>query len=354
MPTLWFALIALTLTVYVVLDGFDLGTGIVHFLVTRKEGERRLVLHSIGPVWDGNEVWLLAAGGSLYFAFPALYAVSFSGFYLPLMMVLWLLILRGCSIEFRNHVANEVWRPFWDGIFCLSSLLLAIFFGAALGNVVRGVPLDGSGRFFEPLWVDFRPGPAAGILDWYTVLVGVGALAALTMHGARWVALKTPEPIAGRARGVARLASVASVAVVAGITWCTLKLQPQVLLNLKSHPWGYGFPLLALSGIAMSWFYGERKRDAAAFVGSSAFLAGMLASAAFGIYPYVLPSILSPRYGLTVANAAAPDYGLRIGLTWWLIGMALAAGYVIFAYRRFAGRVSAESTEDGYGGGHGS
>jgi len=352
MATLWFALVALMLALYVVLDGFDLGAGIVHFLVAKSERERRFVLHSIGPVWDGNEVWLLAAGGTLYFAFPALYAVGFSGFYLPIMMVLWLLILRGCSIEFRNHIANDAWRPFWDGVFCLSSLLLAIFFGAALGNVIRGVPLDQTGRFFEPLWVDFRPGPVAGILDWYTVLVGLGALAALTMHGALWVALKTPDPVAGRARGVARVAWLGATALTAGITWWTMKLQPQVPSNLKEHPWGYVFPLLAVSGLAASWIFRERERDTAAFIGSSAFLAGMLASAAFGVYPYVLPSILDPGYGLTIHNAAAPDYGLRVGLTWWLVGMALAAGYVIFAYRRFAGRLTEESLEDGYGGGH--
>src|SRR6266487_2028263 len=183
MVTLWFCLVALMIAVYVLLDGFELGAGAIHLFVAKTDEERRQVLASIGPVWDGNEVWLLASGGTLFFAFPTLYAAGFSGFYLPLMMVLWLLILRGCSIEFRNHIDNEVWRPFWDGVFCLSSTLLAIFFGAALGNVVRGVPLDQTGRFFEPLWVDFRPGPNAGILDWYTVLVGVAAYAALAMHG---------------------------------------------------------------------------------------------------------------------------------------------------------------------------
>ena len=157
METLWFCLVALMLALYVVFDGFDLGAGIVHLFVGRTGDERRAVLRSIGPVWDGNEVWLLAAGGTLYFAFPALYATGFSGFYLPLMIVLWLLILRGCSIEFRNHIDNEAWRPFWDVVFAVSSSLLAIFFGAALGNVIRGVPYDESGRFFEPLWTDFRP-----------------------------------------------------------------------------------------------------------------------------------------------------------------------------------------------------
>ncbi len=183
MGTIWFWLVAIMITIYVLLDGFDLGAGAIHLLAAKTDEERRQVLASIGPVWDGNEVWLLAAGGTLYFAFPALYASAFSGFYLPLMIVLWLLILRGASIEFRNHIQSAVWDPLWDFLFCTSSLLLAVFFGAALGNVVRGVPLDASGYFFEPLWTNFRLDDETGILDWYTILVGVLALLALMMHG---------------------------------------------------------------------------------------------------------------------------------------------------------------------------
>src|SRR5213593_1856816 len=188
------------IAVYVVLDGFDLGAGIVHLLVARTDGERRLVLRSIGPFWDGNEVWLLAAGGTLYFAFPALYASAFSGFYLPLMIVLWLLILRGASIEFRNHIQSAVWDPLWDFLFCTSSLLLAVFFGAALGNVIRGVPLDASGYFFEPLWTDFRLGKETGILDWYTVSVGTATCFTLMVHGALWLVLKTEGQVRERSR----------------------------------------------------------------------------------------------------------------------------------------------------------
>jgi cytochrome d ubiquinol oxidase subunit II len=157
LPVLWFWIVAVMIAMYVVLDGFDLGAGVVHLAVAKTDEERRKVLRSIGPVWDGNEVWLLAGGGVLYFAFPALYASSFSGFYLPLMVVLWLLILRGTSVEFRSHIRNAVWRPMWDVIFSFSSTLLAVFFGAALGNVVRGVPLNKEGEFFLPLWTNFQP-----------------------------------------------------------------------------------------------------------------------------------------------------------------------------------------------------
>src|SRR6201998_4666464 len=158
MGVLWFSIVALMLAAYVILDGFDLGVGILYLFVAETEQERQLTLRSIGPVWDGNEVWLLAAGGTLFFAFPLLYASAFSGFYLPLMMVLWLLMLRGISIELHLHMENPVWRGFFDVVFCVSSTLLAIFFGAALGNVVRGVPLRPDGYFFEPLWSNFRVG----------------------------------------------------------------------------------------------------------------------------------------------------------------------------------------------------
>src|SRR5579884_2243737 len=166
MKTLWFILVAVMLAAYVVLDGFDIGVGIVHLIAGRTNQERRLILRSIGPVWDGNEVWLLAAGGTLYFAFPLLYASSFSGFYLPLMMVLWLLMLRAIGIELRPHIDHPMWRSFHDCVFALSSLLLTVFFGAAIGNVVRGVPLNSEGYFFVPLWTSFKATEPVGVLDW--------------------------------------------------------------------------------------------------------------------------------------------------------------------------------------------
>src|SRR3989440_6189084 len=187
MSFVWYCLVALRIAGYVILDGYDIGAGIVHLFVAKGDEERRTVLRSIGPVWDGNEVWLLAGGGTLYFAFPAVYASSFSGFYLPLNMVLWLLMLRAVGIEFRLHLESPVWRGFFDGAFCLASALLTIFFGAALGNVIRGVPLRPDGSFFAPLWTDFRAGTDNGILDWYTVLCGVLALVAVTVHGTSWV-----------------------------------------------------------------------------------------------------------------------------------------------------------------------
>src|SRR5712691_4602238 len=203
METLWFMIVAVMVAAYVVLDGFDLGAGAIYLGAGKTTEERRKILRAIGPVWDGNEVWLIAAGGTLFFAFPALYASSFSGFYLPLTMVLWLLMLRAIGIEFRSHIEEPVWSSFFDAIFSLSSALLAVVFGAALGNVVRGVPLGPDGYFFEPLWTNFTVTNPPGILDWFTVLAGVVALSALTIHGSLYVAHKTEGALSERARGVA-------------------------------------------------------------------------------------------------------------------------------------------------------
>jgi cytochrome d ubiquinol oxidase subunit II len=324
---------------YVVLDGFDLGAGIVHLFVARTDGERRAVLASIGPVWNGNEVWLLAGGGTLYFAFPALYSSSFSGFYLPLMIVLWLLILRGISIEFRNHIQSPVWQPMWDAVFAGASALLAIFFGAALGNVVRGVPLDRSGEFFLPLWTDFAAGKDAGILDWYTLLIAVAALLTLTVHGSLWVAWKTEGAIEERARRFARGAWWGLAAWVVPITLASFRIQPQLRLSFAARPWGYAFPFLAIVGLAGIRVLDGRRRGLAAFLCSCLFILGMLTSAAFGIYPCVLPSNADPALSLTIFDAAAPPYGLRIGLMWFIPGMLLTGAYFVYTYRSFSGKV---------------
>ncbi|HYA63370.1 MAG TPA: cytochrome d ubiquinol oxidase subunit II [Candidatus Sulfotelmatobacter sp.] len=348
METIWFCLVAVMVAMYVLLDGFDLGAGAIHFLVARTPEERRQVIASIGPVWDGNEVWLLAAGGVLYFAFPMLYASGFSGFYLPLMMVLWLLILRGTSVEFRNHIQSAVWIPFWDFLFSASSLLLAVFFGAALGNVVRGVPLDETGYFFEPLWTNFQLSDRTGILDWYTILVGVTALLVLMMHGALWVQLKTSAPVRDRAASVAGWTWWGVLIFTALLTLVTLRIQPQVTANFHTWPAGYVLPAIAIAGLAGVQFELRRGNELNAFLASCGYLLGMLTSVVFGVYPMVLPA-RNPAYSLTVSNAKAGAYGLKIGLIWWVIGILLAAGYFTYVYRTFAGKVSTDSDTHGYG-----
>ena len=348
MATIWFVLVAVMVAMYVLLDGFDLGAGAIHFLVSRTNEERRQVIATIGPVWDGNEVWLLAAGGTLYFAFPALYASGFSGFYLPLMIVLWLLILRGIAVEFRNHIQSPIWIPFWDVVFFLSSLLLAVFFGAALGNVVRGVPLDQTGYFFEPLWTNFRLGAHTGILDWFTILVGVQALLALMMHGGLWVQLKTHGAVGERAGKVAGIVWWGVLVMTAVVTGATFVLQPQVIANFHTWPAGYVLPLIAVAGFAAVKFELHRKNERNAFLASCAYFLGMLTSVVFGVYPMVLPA-RNPAFSLTVQNAKAADYGLKIGLIWWVIGMALATVYFVYVYRSFAGKVSETPDSPGHG-----
>lgn len=350
METLWFVLVALMLVAYAVLDGFDIGVGIIHHFVARTADERSLVLRSIGPVWDGNEVWLIAAGGALFFAFPKLYASSFSGFYLPLMMVLWLLMLRGMGIELRSHIDDTLWRSFFDFIFSVASLLLAVFFGAAVGNVVRGVPLNADGYFFEALWTNFRVGPAPGILDWYTVLIGLLAFVTLTVHGANYLLVKTEGDVQARARRLARNGWLVLVLMTTLSLIATLYIRPQVLDNFKLHVWGWIIPVAVAGALIFMRYCYARQRDVAAFLSSVLYIVVMLGGAAFAMHPYLLPATTDPSYSLTIYNSQTGAYSLSVGLVWWMLGIALAVGYFTFLYRSFRGKVRLEESAEG--GGH--
>ncbi len=342
METFWFIVVAVMLTAYVVLDGFDLGTGVIYLAVAKNGVERRLLLRAIGPVWDGNEVWLLSAGGTLYFAFPPLYASSFSGFYLPLMMVLWLLMLRAIGIEFRTHIEHPVWQGFYDVVFSVSSGLLAIFLGAALGNVIRGVPLNADGYFFEPLWTNFRAGTYPGILDWYTVFTGVIALVTLTVHGALYVIVKTDNDLAYRSRQlVVRLIPIQALLTLLSLV-ATGYVRPSFMDNYVHHKIGYLIPVVVAGSLILMYWGTKQKRDKLAFGSSCAYLAAMLVGAAFALYPLVLPASTDPKYSLSIFNSAAAAHGLSVGLIWWCIGMVLTLGYFFFIYRMFRGKVRLE------------
>ena len=338
METVWFAIIAFMLVCYVVLDGFDIGSGIVQHFVGRNDKEREVVIRAIGPVWDGNEVWLLATGGTLYFAFPALYSAAFSGFYLPLIMVLWLLIMRAAGIELRHQLDNPMWTKFWDFVFTLSSILLAIFFGAALGNVVRGVPLDSTGYFFEPLFTDWGTTGATGILDWFTVLSGVVAFVALAIHGANYLAHKTTGEMNARARKVVSVAWFALVIVTIASLAAVLNVRPTILDNYYFLPIGWLIPVGVIASLAAIKYFNTKGDDKKAFLASSVYLAMMLGGAVYGLYPNVLPAI-DPQYSLTVHNAKAGAYGLSVGVIWWSIGIVIAIGYFTFLFRTFQGKV---------------
>ncbi len=332
MADLWFWLLALMLGVYAVLDGFDFGVGMLHFVVAKTPAERETLLRSVGPVWDGNEVWLVAAGGTLFAAFPALYAAAFSGFYLPLIIVLWLLVFRGLGIELRHQLDNPLWHHAWDMAFSGASVLLALCFGAALGNLVRGLPLQPNQEFFEPLWTDFRVGEVTGILDWYTLLVGLTATVALATHGGLWLALKTTDELQSRALQLVKRLWPGLLVLTAATTAASAAVQPQLRLNLERYPAGIALPLLAFTGLFSARRFAGRA-PARAFVGSSAFVLGLVGSAALAIYPHALPARVAGRE-LSIADAAASPATLSTMLWWWLPGMTLAAAYSYVIYSR--------------------
>ena len=346
MGFVWFWIVAVMIAAYVVLDGFDLGVGILSPFLARREDERRMLIRSIGPVWDGNEVWLLAGGGTLYFAFPLLYASSFSGFYLPLMIVLWLLIMRGVSIELRMHIDHNVWRSFFDGLFFVASALLAVFFGAALANVIRGVPLGSDSYFFLPLWTNWRVGPNPGILDWYTVIGGVVALVALATHGALWLVLKAPGELEDRARRAASALWVALLVVTLISLPATIAVRPSALDNYQAHKILYLIPALVVATLVGIFSFTRQRKPLPAFLSSCFYLVFMLVGAAVGLYPTLLPSSTDPARDITVASALTGAHSLHVGLIWWSFGLLLALGYIITSYWLFRGKVTAEA---GYG-----
>jgi cytochrome d ubiquinol oxidase subunit II len=336
---IWFWLVAVMIVGYVVLDGFDLGVGVLHLLLVRTEVERRATLRSIGPVWDGNEVWLLAGGGTLYFAFPLLYASAFSGFYLPLMIVLWLLVLRGVSLELRNHIDMGVWRSLLDGLFGLSSALLAVFYGAALANVLRGVPLQADGYFFLPLWTNWLPGANPGILDWYTVIGGLVALVALTLHGALWLTIKTSGELASRARRIVNPLWMVLAALTVVSLAATIIVRPGTLNNYFHYPVTFIVPLGVIASMAGIWFWNRHERELKAFLASCVYLFFMLAGACWAVYPTLLPATTGADRDITLSRALSGHHTLYVGLIWWIFGMILAVGYVVFVYSRFRGKV---------------
>ncbi len=347
MGVLWFWIVAVMLAAYVVLDGFDIGVGVVYPFVARSEQERQQAIRAIGPVWDGNEVWLLAAGGTLFFAFPLLYASSFSGFYMPLMIVLWLLILRGLAIELRSHFEDPLWRSFFDGLLVFASVFLAIFFGAALANVVRGVPLGPDNYFYLPLWTNWRTGPDPGILDWYTVIGGVMALLALALHGSLYLIMKTEGDLRRRARVAAgRLWPFVTIATILAIP-ATVLARPDSLHNYREHPLSFLAPVAVGCSLAAVAFFLRKRSEIKAFLASGSYLIAMLCGAAAGLSPVLLPSTHPGVPSITIASAISGPYTLRVGLVWWTIGMLLAILYFCVVYWLFRGKVPRDA--DGYG-----
>lgn len=348
METLWFALAAVMVAVYVVMDGFDFGAGLLHLVVAKTDRERRQVLAAIGPFWDGNEVWLLAGGGVLFLAFPKVLASGLSGFYLAIMLLLWVLILRGISIEFRSHVGDGMWRSFWDGVFSVASLAAPVLLGAALGNLIRGVPLDEKGWFALPFFDSFSPTGALGILDFYTVLAGVFALVAIAHHGALFLIWKTDGAVRERCLRWAPWLFAATVLLWVVATFATRVVAPEIFAALGERPLAWVCTALAVAGLATTYLARKKVRELAAFVGSGAFLLGLLAATAAAVYPTMLKSSTNASLSLTAHNAAAGATSLRAGLLWWPVGFVLAVVYAAFLFRHHRGKAQAPREGEGY------
>jgi cytochrome bd ubiquinol oxidase subunit II len=328
LATIWFILVFVLLGGYVILDGFDLGVGALH-LWTGGEKERRISLNAIGPVWDGNEVWLLTGGGALFAAFPAVYAAAFSSFYLALVAVLAAMIFRATSMEFRSKVDSPRWRAVWDASFGISSTLLPILFGVAIGNVLRGLPISPDGTY---------SGTFLGLLNPYAILIGVLSLVTFIMHGAAYLACKTDGDAQRRFGAIARTA------------WapCLLLF---ILATIATASRSGGFEISGLGPLASTFYIllcsaaiafpvvSNAGRHTAAVCLSGAMIGCMMALAAVGLFPRLLPSITDPNASLTIYNSASSQRTLTAMLVIALIGMPLVIGYTFFIYRAFRGSV---------------
>jgi cytochrome d ubiquinol oxidase subunit II len=345
MPEVWYSIVVVMLMTYVVLDGFDFGAGTLHLFVAKNDSERRQVLAAIGPFWDGNEVWLLAAGGALFVGFPRVLASGISGFYFAIFLVLWCLIIRGVAIEFRSHVDDPLWRSSWDFLLWMPSLLLPVFLGAALGNLLRGVPLDADGWFALALFTDFSARAPVGILDWYTVLVGVFALVAITAHGAAFLTWKTDGEVRVRSRALGRRFYTGVAVLWPLVTLGTHLVHPGFFPAFVSRPLAWLLLALALAGLATALRGLIRGRDLATFLGSCAFLAGLGTATAACLFPAMLRVTGGAGAPLTAYNAAGDPHGLRIALSWFLVGFPLAIGYFVMLFRLHRGKAVAADGE---------
>jgi cytochrome bd ubiquinol oxidase subunit II len=343
MEAAFYVVVAMMLTAWAVLDGFDFGVGVVHRIVARTEQERARALAAIGSVWDGNEVWLVASGGVFLFAFPRAYAVALSGMYLSLMVVLWLLVFRGIAIELRGQIPHPLWRDAWDGMFAFSSTVLAFVAGVALGNVVRGVPIDDTGWFQLDLFA--LRGPRVAALDGYTGLVGLLSVVSLGAHGATYLAWKTDGQLRGRALATARRAWVVTIPLGLAATVATGLVRPALFVSFSHRWWVWPLPAIALSSPAVALRALARGHELRAFLASSALIASLLLATAGALYPVLLPSTIDRGFDLDAHTAASGQHGLALGLAWWLPAMALAVLYFVNVFRSIRGKVEA--------GGHG-
>ena len=344
----WYAIAGMMLVIYVVLDGRNFGAGMLHWLVARTPEERRQVIAAIGPLWSWHEVWLVGFGGTVLAVFPKLLASAFAGYYLALFLILWCLILRGIALEVGGHINDRMWQGLWDFVFVLANTLLAILFGAAAGNMARGVPVGSDGTFSMAFFTDFTPRGDVGLLDWYTVSVALFAAVALAAHGATYLTLKTEGNVHDRSARYARILWAAAVPLLMIISAESAVVRPDVLGHAIHNPcWWIGWLVVCAAMIVL--FSGlTRRREMLAFAGSNLLLASLLATSAAAIFPVVLHSTLAPENSLNAYDVAAATNSLVYAAIWWPIAFALAATYFVFVSRRYAGKVSVQRDNQGF------
>ena len=326
----WFGLFVIIIAGYLIMDGFDLGVGILHPFLAKSDEDRRVFLNSIGPVWDGNEVWLVLGGGALFAAFPVVYASLFSGLYIAMMLVLLVLILRTVAIEFRSKRPSPRWRGFWDWVFFGASLGIALLLGVAFGNILDGLPIAADGYIRATLFDLLTP---------YALLVGVTTVFMLATHGAIYLSMKASGALLDRVkRWVPRLMVIFFVfnTLLVGMT---VLLHEAVSERYWQQPWLVILPGAALASVVVAWLMVRREQYFVAFVFSSAMIAGLLISAAVGLFPNLLVSTLNPSYNLTIFNAASQANTLTVMLIMALIGMPFVLLYTAGVYYIFRGRV---------------
>ena len=344
----WYAVVSFMLIIYIVLDGRNFGAGMLQWLVARTPEERRQVIAAIGPLWTWHEVWLLGFGGTLIAIFPRLMASAFAGYYLALFLILWCLILRGVSIEVGGHINDRLWQGYWDFNFVVSNFLLAILFGAAAGNVARGVPVDAQGDFSMAFFTNFNVRGHVGLLDWYTVSIAILAVVMLAAHGATYLTLKTEGLVHDRSEKLAKYLWIAVVPLLAVALIESRIVRPDLPGRAWSNPfWWIGLVVTVVSIIALvSGLAGRREQRA--FLASNFLIAGLLATGASAIFPVMLHSTLAPENSLTAYAVASSSTTLLRASFWWPIGLALAVFYSVFISRRYAGKVSVQPDTQGF------
>ncbi len=333
-PTLWFLVLGGLFSGYAVLDGFDLGAGAWH-LFFRKEQSRRVALNAIGPVWDGNEVWLVIGGGALFAGFPEVYATLLSAMYIPFMLFLAMLILRAVSIEFRSKEDMHWWRQLWDVTYSVSSILLAVLLGVVLGNVVQGIPM-GADHEYTGNWLDF--------LNPYALLVGATTLSLFMLHGALFLAMKTEGRLFAKLTVLIKRAASVFVLMIAALTLASWFAVPALSDRIQANPWLFAIPAIILAAVLRMPHAVRRYKYSEAFLLSSIVTMLLLIVVAVELYPVLLPSSTDPAFSLNIYSASSSSESLRIMLIIAAIGAPLVLSYTVFVYRTFRGKVQLDET----------